>query len=285
LRVLVLGAGGMAGHVITLYLRQNGFTVDTLSGHIPVDKDTQIVDVQNLKAVKKALGLAHYDVVINCISLLVKESEQDKSRAIYINAYFPKFLEEHYNNSDTKLIHISTNGVFSGKNHPYQEVSFYDGETFYGRTKALGEINNNKDLTLRTSIIGPELTKHGKSLFHWFHTQTSDISGYTSSLWSGLTTIEMARAIELAIEQQITGVYHLVPNEKISKYELLKIFKDTFHKKISINPVSGDQQQDMTITNTRTDFNYQPPPYKTMVKQMQEWMKGHKELYGHYEEA
>lgn len=284
MRILVLGAGGMAGHVITLYLRQSGFTVDTLSGHTPLDENTKIVDVHNLEAVKRVLTAAHYDVVINCISLLVKASEQDAAQAIYTNAYFPKFLEDYYKNSDTRLIHISTNGVFSGKNHPYHEDSPYDGETLYGRSKALGEIDNNKDLTLRTSIVGPELAKQGKSLFHWFHTQTSEVSGYTTSLWSGLTTIELAKAIEAAIKQPLTGVYHLVPNKKISKYELLELFKDTFHKKISIKAVDGEPQ-DMTIANTRTDFNYQPTSYKTMIKQMQEWMKGHKELYEHYEEA
>lgn len=282
MRVLVLGASGMAGHVIALFLKEQGYSVDTLSGHTRLDSQTILIDVRNGGRLKKVLAATDYDVVVNCIGLLVKESEEDQAKATYINAFLPKFLENYYKDSKTKVIHISTNGVFSGKNRPYREDSPHDAENFYGRSKALGEINNNKDLTIRTSIIGPELTKNGKSLFHWFWRQSGEVSGFTSSKWSGITTIELAKMVQKAIEQNISGIYHLVPEAQISKYDLLQMFARIFNKPTTVKPVSGNRQ-DMSIVTTRTDFTIPLPSYETMLEQMKEWMKGHKELYEHYE--
>ena len=117
---------------------------------------------------------------------------------------------------------------FSGKEGSYTEDSFKNGIGFYAQSKALGEVINTKDLTFRTSIIGPELKQNGIGLFHWFMNQSGDVSGYKEAFWSGVTTIELAKAIDQAIDQKLTGLYHLVNNNKISKYDLLDYINTVF---------------------------------------------------------
>lgn len=282
--ILVIGASGMAGHVITLYLREVGFLVDTLSGHNKIDKDTIILDVTDKNKFEEFLNINSYDVIINAIGLLVKQSEDRKDLASYINAYLPHFLENKYKNSTTKIIHLSTDCVFSGQNAPYTENSAYDGELFYDRSKALGEIINEKDLTFRMSIIGPDMQEKGIGLFNWFYAQTGNVFGYTNAIWNGITTIELARGVNEAIKQNLTGLYHLVPNENISKYNLIKLFAKTFNRTdISVSPDSTTTQ-DKTLINTRTDFNFIVNNYPAMLKDMNNWINDHHDIYPHYTE-
>ncbi len=283
MKILVLGASGMAGHVVSLYLRENGLSVDTLSSKTPLDKDTHLIDVADTSKFKTFLDEHHYDVVINCIGVLVKQSEERKDLAVLLNSYLPHFLEGYYIDSDVKVIHISSNGVFSNLHPPYTEDSAYDNEGFYGRSKALGEIRNDKDLTIRLSIVGPELDENGASLFNWFYKQSGDISGYTNVIWNGVTTLELAKSIKEAITQNIVGIYHLIPKESISKFELLRLFKEVFERNdIQVKPVEGTPL-DGTITSTRKDFNYQVPSYKTMVNDIKIWIMNHPKIYGQYE--
>lgn len=281
--VLVLGAGGMAGHIVALYLTEKGFDVDTLSAKNAFDGNTRLVNVHNLGKFKEALSVKQYDVIVNCIALLVKDSEEKKDEAIYINSYLPRFLEHYFKDGKTKVIHISTDAVFSFKNPPYQEDSFCDGESFYGRTKALGEIINSKDLTLRTSIVGPVMREGAAGLFNWFYSQKGEVPGYTDALWSGVTTIELAKGIKAAIDQGLSGLYHFVPKEGVSKFDLLTLFKESFNRKdINLKPVEGFVVNNV-LKNTRHDFDYKVSDYKTMINEMRAWIKNHPEFYGHYE--
>jgi len=283
-RILVIGAAGMAGHVISTFLRESDFTVDTLSAHNKMDDSTILIDVTDKNLFENFLDKNNYDVIINCIGLLVKQSEDRKDLASYINAYLPHYLEYKYKETDTKVVHLSTDCVFSGKNAPYTENSPYDGELFYDRSKALGEIINTKDLTFRMSIIGPDSQENGIGLFNWFYSQSGEINGYTRALWSGITTIELARGIEAALHQNLTGLYHLVPGTSISKYELVKLFATTFNRSdITIKPDSS-VVQDKTLINTRTDFDFDVSDYESMVKQMKIWIANHSNLYPHYSE-
>lgn len=281
MKILVIGANGMAGHVVATFLKENNFLVDTLSARNKLDDNTVLMDVTNTPKFKNFLKNNEYDVVINCIGLLVKQSEEHKDLAVALNSYLPHFLEEFYKSTNTRVIHLSTDCVFSGKNAPYNEKSWYDGDLFYDRTKALGEIINNKDLTFRMSIIGPDIQKSGVGLFNWFYAQTGIIDGYTGAIWTGVTTIELARAIKAAIEQNLTGLYHLVPNESISKYDLLELFVKVFNRKdIKINP-SDSNTLDKTLINTRNDFKYSIPNYEKMLTEMKKWIMHHN-LYQHY---
>lgn len=281
-RMLILGAGGMAGHVITTYFSECGHKVSTVTAHHKVTPETSLIDVTDRTALTDYLNAHTFDVVVNCIGMLVKPSEERKDLAVYLNAYLPHFLENHYKDSATKIIHLSTDCVFSGDNPPYTESSWPDGPLFYDRSKALGELRNDKDLTIRMSIIGPDSQERGTGLFNWFYAQTGDIKGYTASIWNGITTIQLAKAIDAALQQNITGLYQLAPHQNISKYDLLQLFVKVFERHdITITPVEGPAS-DKSLSSERTDFDFTLPDYPQMVKEMRDWIKDHPTLYAHY---
>jgi len=282
-KVLVLGSSGMAGHIVTTYLKERkAFDVYNLSHRVRVDDRTTVMDVTDFKSLGEYLDKINPEVVINCIGILNMNAERNKDSAVLLNSYLPHFLESKYKDKNTKVIHISTDCVFSGKTGGYKEGSFRDGDTFYDRTKAIGEIVNDKDLTFRTSIIGPELSLNGIGLFNWFMKQNGSINGYANAIWTGVTTVELAKAIEAAIATDLKGLYHLVPTKGINKYELLKLFKNEFNmSNIEIQRFE-DFVLDKSLINTRTDFDYKVPDYETMIKEMREWMENHKEFYSHY---
>src|SRR5690606_24943808 len=117
----------------------------------------------------------------------------------------------------SKLIHISTDCVFSGNRGAYTEDDFCDANDTYGRSKALGELNNDRDLTIRTSIIGPELKTNGEGLLHWFLNQSTPVNGFTEAYWGGVTTLELAKAIKTALMSDLKGIVNLTNGESISK--------------------------------------------------------------------
>lgn len=282
MKVLVLGAGGMAGHVIATHLSEKGHFVTTLSATNKLNEETILMDVTDAAKLSSYLEANTFDVVVNCIGILIQQSESRKDLSSFLNGYLPHFLEYFYKDSPTRVIHLSTDCVFSGKNAPYQEDSPYDGETFYDRSKALGEIINSKDLTFRMSIIGPDLQEKGVGLFNWFYAQSGDINGYQKAIWNGITTIELAKGIDAAIEQNLTGLYHLVPNGNIPKYDLLKLFVEVFNRDdITVHPQSSTTL-DKTLMNTRKDFDYTVPDYPTMLEDMKTWIETHSDLYPHY---
>ncbi len=282
MNILILGASGMAGHMISTYLKEKGYTVFTLSGHTQFDSETVTIDVQNTKLLSEYLSSHKFDLVINCIGLLIKECEENKARAVLVNAYLPHFLEDFYKDSQTKVIHLSTDCVFSGKHAPYYENSLSDGEFFYDRVKSIGELRNEKDLTFRMSIIGPDRNQNGIGLFNWFMNQTKSVYGYSNVFWNGITTLELAKAIEFSITHNITGLYHLVSKESISKYKLLLLFKELFQKdSLLVFPIEV-QNCNKQLVNTRTDFSYQVSNYRKMIIDMKQWIEQHSTLYAHY---
>ena len=166
-KVLLFGATGMAGHVTYYYLRSMGkYDISNVVYRTPLTEDSIVVDVTNRDAVADVVHRVHPEIIINCIGILIKGSKEHPDNAILINAYFPHLLKRLSDEVGAKLIHISTDCVFSGKKGNYTEDDFRDADDVYGRSKALGEIINDKDLTIRTSIIGPELKNNGEGLFH-----------------------------------------------------------------------------------------------------------------------
>lgn len=281
--VLVVGASGMAGHVIATYLREQGHSVTTTTNSRKFDDQSITLDLTDKQSLLDFLASNEFDVVVNCAGILVKASEEHKDLSTYVNAHFPHLLEAYYADSPTKIIHLSTDCVFSGKHAPYYENSFMDGEMFYDKSKALGEIINEKDLTFRMSIIGPDMQADGTGLFNWFYQQSGDINGYTGSIWNGITTIELAKAIHEAIAVDLTGLYHLVSKQGISKFDLLGLFKKVFNREdISIHPTEG-VTHDKTLVNTREDFAFTVPSYEDMIIEMKQWIDNHPAYYRHYE--
>ena len=262
----------MAGHIIPRYLTSiNKYEIFDASLDKLHDKTIEI-NIEDKELVIDQLRKIRPDIVINCIGILIKESSEKPALAIYINSFFPHFLAKLGTELDFKLIHLSTDCVFSGKKGDYSENDLKDGEDHYAKTKALGEVINNRDLTFRTSIIGPEIKKNGTGLFHWFMTQNGPINGFTNVYWTGVTTLELAKVIDNAIDQDLSSLYHLVPEEKISKYNLLKLINETWNRNAEILKY-GENYNDKSLINNRNDFDYKIPNYKDMLIELNEWMK------------
>jgi dTDP-4-dehydrorhamnose reductase len=221
-------------------------------------------------------------VVINCIGILNKEAEDHPDKAILLNSHLPHFLAQTGNAIGFKVIQISTDCVFNGKKGGYTELSEKNGYGFYAQSKALGEINYGKHLTIRTSIIGPELNKNGIGLFHWFMKQHGTIKGYSQAFWTGITTLELSKAIVAAIEQDISGLQHLVNDYKINKYDLVSLFKEIFQKtELQIEPFD-DFKIDKSLVRTRNNFDYSVKSYEIMISEMRCWIESHQYIYPHY---
>ena len=282
-KILVLGANGMAGHIMTIGLKESFEFYDIISvaRSNSIINPTFILDVLNFKDLEGLINSTMPNIIINCIGILNKNAEDNPEKAVLINSYLPHFLEAITKNTNTKIIHISTDCVFSGKEGNYLETSFKNGIGYYAQSKALGEIINKKDLTFRTSIIGPELNNDGIGLFHWFYNQKGEINGYTNAIWTGITTIELLNAIKAAITENLSGLYHLVNNKIISKFDLLNLMKDEFDKNVILIE-DINYKIDKSLLNTRKDFHFQVKDYKEMLSEMNIWIKKHKNLYMHY---
>lgn len=280
---LILGCNGMAGHVISLYLKEQGYDVTGYARTQSKYVETIIGDASNFEFIKKIIIEGAYDSVINCIGILNQFAEENHANAVLMNSYLPHFLSEVTKNTNTQIIHMSTDCVFSGERGQYVETDFQDGKTFYDRSKALGEIVNDKDITLRNSIVGPDIKKSGIGLMNWFMQQSGPVNGFTKAMWTGQTTLQLAKTMEAAAKSRAHGLYNAVPSTNISKYELLKLFnKYMRNESVTINPVEGIVA-DKSLKRTNYDFDYEIPTYEVMIHELAEWMKKHKELYPHYD--
>lgn len=283
-KIMILGSAGMLGHMVYQYLIEtNKFQIVDTSFPTKANHNSYLLDVTNKLAVESYIKTEKPDVVVNCIGILINASQIDPSNAIYLNSYFPHQLSKLLQETGGKLIHISTDCVFSGKKGEYSESDFRDADDTYGRSKALGEVINDHDLTLRTSIIGPDLKENGEGLFQWFMKQSGEINGFTQTFWGGVTTLELAIAIESAINQGITGLVHITNGSKISKYDLISLFKEVWKvDRILINAVEG-KHSDKSLKCSRSDFQYLVPSYKEMILSQREFMNSHLNLYDQYQ--
>lgn len=282
MRYLVLGANGMAGHVLVQTLIDAGHTVHAVARRALGFRDTLVADVKDLEALGRILVQEEYDVVVNCVGMLIAASDANPAEAAFVNAYLPQHIARSLAHTRTRFIHLSTDCVFSGVRGPYAETDDYDGQRFYDRSKALGEVRNNKDLTVRMSIIGPELRADGIGLFNWFMQQRGAIQGYTHAKWNGLTTVELARAVEQLAPTGVAGVVHLVPSEDLSKFDLLRRMNQEFERQLTIEPFAG-YAADKRLLSTREDVPYRPAQYADQLRDLRTWVEEHAELYPHYD--
>ena len=283
-KVLIIGSKGMAGHMIKEYLTQKRYDVYGTFRE-KEEKNLEVnefyLDAFDKEKLEEILKKVKPDFVINCIGILNQFAENNPDIAIYVNGYFPHYLDRLSEKYGYKLIHITTDCVFSGKKGNYTEDDFRDADSYYGRSKAIGEVNNNRTLTFRTSIIGPDINKDGIGLFNWFMKQKGRIKGYSNVFWSGVTTLELAKAIEASFSQNLSGLIHLVNNEKISKYDLLKLFSKYMNKDIEIEKYE-DYFSDKSLIRTKEDFNYKVPEYEKMIEELSEWIKNKNYSYEYY---
>ncbi|MBI5408609.1 MAG: SDR family oxidoreductase [Nitrospirae bacterium] len=245
MRILIFGITGMLGHVLWLELKKAheafgavrgpkerlniyGAVYKSDAAHI-IDN----TDVFHEAAIDKAVDVSEPEVIINCIGIIKQvPAARDPVIAIAVNSLFPHVLAKKCSEKGIRLIHISTDCVFSGKKGGYVETDLPDAEDLYGRTKLLGEVTGPKCLTLRTSLIGRELSG-ANGLLEWFLSQTGKrVNGYQKAIFSGLTTYAMSKVMRELVEkhQALEGLYH-VSSEPLAKYDLLHGLK----RRLSLN--------------------------------------------------
>ncbi|MCA1055430.1 SDR family oxidoreductase [Rossellomorea aquimaris] len=286
MKILVLGGRGMAGHLILHYLKGNPlyelfFTTRQQSD----EKNAFALDVTEDDETYQLLNEIRPDIVINAVGILNEDASIRLEESIYINGLLPHKLANYGNELGYKLLHISTDCVFSGQAGNYTEDDLKDGLSIYAMTKNLGEVTGDQHVTIRTSIIGPELKEDGIGLFNWFMTQTGTVQGFDNAFWNGVTTLELAKAIDWIIQRDMSGLLHLASERKVSKYDLLMMVKDVFDKKDVKIVRRSVQRVDKSLVNTRSDFKYMVPDYHDMLMELNQWMKEHKRLYTAYSQG
>ncbi|WP_165062514.1 sugar nucleotide-binding protein [Adlercreutzia sp. ZJ154] len=281
MRFLILGSTGMVGHMIMHYLRDRGHYVVGFSRSGTDGENSIVGDAFDMECISNAVS-DDYDIVINSIGILNNQAEVHKEKATYLNSFLPHFLAYLTEETHTRVFHMSTDCVFAGNTGPYSDNSWPDGKTFYDRSKALGELCDRKNLTFRCSIIGPDLDQHGIGLLNWFMLQHGEIKGYKNAIWSGLTTLELAKAMETQAHRDTVGLINMVPAKPISKYDLLVLLKNYFHKD-DLEIISTDRPMlDKTLIRSIGEDLYIPLPYELQVKELEIWMRAHADMYPHY---
>lgn len=265
----------MAGHVIYARLVREGHTVIGTSRFASSYKEQDVVkfDALNVHSWFEFFESLDVDVVVNCIGMLVKACENSIQNAITVNTLLPKFLDELYKDSNTQVIHISTDCVFNGKAGNYTDDTSPNETHIYGKSKHRGEIRNDKDLTIRTSIIGLELgdkpnSKDNSGLIHWFLSQPkgSFIQGYSECYWSGISTLELADAIVWYLENPSHGLHQVSRDKKISKFDLLTLANDVFERNLIIE-VSSEKKVDKSLIPSEKAFKIEAS-YLEMLERM-----------------
>lgn len=278
--VLVLGAAGMLGNaVLRLFAQSPGYVVRgsvrsaasarllpaALRDHLVVG-----VDVENVDSLARVFADTRPDVVVNCIGLVKQLAEADDPlQAIPINALLPHRLARLCSVAGARLVHVSTDCVFDGRRGLYREDDPADAQDLYGRSKHLGEVDYPNAVTLRTSIIGHELSgAHG--LVGWFLSQTGPVRGFTRAVFSGLPTVELARVIRDHVlpRPQMHGLYH-VSAAPIAKYELLRLVAATYGRD---NDIAPDDKlvidRSLDSTRFRALTGYVPADWPALVRSM-----------------
>ena len=280
MKILVLGASGMLGNAVFRALAQSqkhevwgsarsSSTKKYFSKEL-ANKIITGVDVENIDALTRLFTKIRPEVVVNCIGLVKQLAEaEDPLYALPINSILPNRLARLCELVEARLIHISTDCVFSGRKGGYIESDETDAKDLYGRSKLLGEVDYPHAITLRTSIIGHELNSaHG--LIGWFLAQEGNIKGYTRAIFSGLPTCELARIIRDFVlpKPELHGLYH-VAAEPISKFELLCLVNEEYEKKLNIEPDEKLKiDRSLNAKRFQEATGYQAPAWPQLIAQM-----------------
>ena len=280
-KILLFGATGMAGHLIYLKLKEIGiYEIVSVVYRNKLTTNCLVLDVTRKDEVLALVRRERPDYIINAVGVLIKNSLEHPDNAIFLNAYFPHLLARVSDEVGAKLIHISTDCVFSGKKGSYAENDLRDADDIYGKSKGLGEVITKNHLTLRTSIIGPEIKSEGEGLFHWFMNQRGSINGFVNAFWSGITTLQLSKAIILVLQKNLCGLIHVTNGIKISKYDLLKLFIELWKREDLSLEVFEGKFVDKSL-KVSTQFNFKIPGYKDMLIEQRAWMEAHEDLYGY----
>jgi len=279
MRILILGGAGMLGHQLLNFLSPRHHVKVTLHQNLSAYDQYRLftednayggIDVRCMESLMEVVAEFRPQAIINSVGIVKQRPEAKESLpSLEINALLPHRLATLCRLAGARLVHLSTDCVFNGRKGKYLETDIPDAEDLYGRTKLLGEVDYLDCLTLRTSIIGRELTRH-TSLLDWFLSQTGTVKGYTRAIYSGFTTQEMSRIIEKILLEypRATGIYH-VSSDPISKYELLQLIREKLGCPIEIVP-DEDFSCDRSLDSSRfrAEFNYSPPSWNDMIEEL-----------------
>lgn len=281
MRVLILGAGGMLGHKIYMRLKDKMDTWAMARGEFARYAKWGVFDQKRFMAGVKADDektlLAALDVnkpkfIINCIGVTTRKiGPDDEAQVIRINSVLPHVLNAWGRRNGARVIHFSTDCVFSGKTGPYTEADIPDAEDLYGRSKLLGELYSAPGITLRSSIIGHEIS-HRTELVEWLISQRGGrIKGFSEVIYSGVTTNYMAYLVDNIIQAnvELSGLYQF-GSEPISKYELLSKLNSALNLGIAIDK-DASKKSDKSLAGNRlyeTLKNTEKPSWDRMIAEL-----------------
>lgn len=280
MKVMVLGITGMLGNAMFRVLKdEQNLDVygtarsDKVRHYFREEEPNKIivdVDVENHDSLVRAFSIVRPDIIVNCIGLVKQLADvNDPLQAIPINTLLPHRLASLCQVIGARLVHISTDCVFSGKRGDYLETDFPDANDLYGRSKLLGEVDYPHAITLRTSIIGHELLGQ-RSLIGWFLSQDGPVKGFTKAIFSGLPTVELSRVVRDIVlpRPELRGLYHIAA-KPINKFDLLHYVADTYRKKIEIVP-SDELVIDRSLNADKfcQETGYIAPEWPELVKCM-----------------
>lgn len=281
MRIIVLGATGMLGYElfricvkrnmdVHAVVRSKEKLVERFRKHM--DNIHTIDDVKNIEALEKIVGSVRPDYVINCIGI-VKQSHlaEDYYESVSVNALLPHQLERLGEKYNFRFLHISTDCVFDGKKGRYKEADLPNAYDLYGKSKHLGEVGYGKGITIRTSIIGHEISKHTHGLVEWFMAQEGKVKGFTKAIFSGVTTLELSNIIlDVIIPGNFPSGIYQVASEPISKYDLIMLISKKYNKQIAIEP-SEDLVIDRSLDGTNFEklTGYKVPSWEKQIEAME----------------
>jgi dTDP-4-dehydrorhamnose reductase len=280
LRILILGGDGMLGHRLLMHLQGNHEARVTLRrdlaayeryGLFTPENSYTGVEARDTDRLLEVMAGFRPEAVVNAVGIVKQRaSAKEAIPSLEINSLLPHRLSLVCGAAGARLVHVSTDCVFSGRRGNYTEEDVPDAEDLYGRTKLLGEVADAGCVTLRTSIIGLELSRK-ESLIEWFLAQKGEIRGFTNAIYTGLTTAEMSRVVErvLVEHQALSGVWQ-VASEPINKHDLLVRFSEVLGRDdVRIVPDDGVRiDRSLSPVAFEKATGYSAPGWDEMLKEL-----------------
>ena len=287
MRILILGISGMLGHKLAQILDSDfdlvGLSRKKVTPKLLGLKNTNIVYHDLLKEdIQSILHETNPDIIINCVAITTRRGVEGNIQITEkLNTELPHKLDSWASLNSKKLIHFSTDCVFSGKRGNYLENDFTDADDIYGKTKAAGEVNSESTLTLRCSIIGRELYNFTE-LFEWLvKNKNKKISGYSRVIYSGITTVRMGKIIKKIIKEysDLSGIYN-ISSIPISKFELLAKLSNAFNLNVDINENKNIKSNKVLISRKFTEITgIKPPNWDDLIEEFKMDSDKNKSLY------
>jgi dTDP-4-dehydrorhamnose reductase len=285
MRVLILGGDGMLGHQLFRHFKKRHdarvtlrFGQETYEQHRLFERQSTYygIDARQTEGLLQVIADFHPEAVVNAIGIVKQRSEaKEIIPSLEINSLLPHRLALFCRTAGARFVHLSTDCVFSGRKGNYGEADLPDAEDLYGRTKLLGEVSESHCVTLRTSMIGPELSRK-TGLLEWFLAQRRQtVKGFTKAIFSGFPTAELARIIERILTEvpELHGLYH-VAAQPISKYDLLVLIRDRLRLPTTIEQdATFECDRSLDASRFYQDTGYSPPTWEAMIDDMTHHMR------------